>query len=85
MTRLAKIQYNTAGVLDTVLHSNGAETYFETVTPLWEQWLRERHRSVPDMRIVWGKGVEGDEGVEGGWGRLCQGQVGAGEGLVFWM
>lgn len=53
MTRLAKIQYNTAGVLDTVLHSNSAEThFFETVTTLWEQWLCERHRSVLDMRIV---------------------------------
>lgn len=83
MSRLGKVQYNTSGVQDTVMQLNGAEAYFDTISPLWDQWLRSRHRSIPDMRIVWGKGISGADGVEGGWQRLCQGLVGGGEGLVY--
>lgn len=83
MSRFGKVQYNTSGVQDTVMQLNGAATYFDTVTQLWDQWLRNRHRSIPDMRIVWGKGISGADGIEGGWQRLCQGLVDGGEGLVY--
>lgn len=83
MSRLGKVQYNTSGVQDTVMQLNGAGTYFDTVTPLWDKWLRNQSRSIPDMRIVWGKGISGADGIEGGWQRLCQGLVGGGEGLVY--
>ncbi|KAL5353806.1 hypothetical protein ACLOAV_001848 [Pseudogymnoascus australis] len=65
MSRFGKVQYNTSGVQDTVMQLNGAATYFDTVTQLWDQWLRNRHRSIPDMRIVWGKGISGADGIEG--------------------
>lgn len=83
MLRLGKVQFNASGVQDTVMQFNGAEAYFDHITPLWNQWERTRHRSIPDMQIVWGKGISGAGGVEGGWERLCQGRVGAEEGLVY--
>ena len=83
MSRLGKVQYNTSGVQDTVMQSVGAESYFSTLNPLWNQWLRDRPRSVPDLQIEWGKGTSGAGGIEGGWKRLCQGQVSADEGLVY--
>jgi hypothetical protein len=83
MLRLSKVQYNTSGVQDVAMQLNGAEAYFNTVTQLWDQWVRDRHRSIPDMRVVWGKGISGTDGIEGGWKRLCQGQVDPQEGLVY--
>ncbi|KFY46199.1 hypothetical protein V494_00551 [Pseudogymnoascus sp. VKM F-4513 (FW-928)] len=83
MSRLGKVQYNTSGVKDTVMQLNGAGAYFDTFNPLWDQWLRNQQRSIPDMRIVWGKGISGADGLEGGWQRLCQGLVDGEEGLVY--
>ncbi|CAI7590887.1 unnamed protein product [Penicillium glandicola] len=85
MAELGKVQYNTSGVQDTILESVGPETYFATRGAQWEKWLDERHLSVPGMQILLGRGVSGPDGVEGGWDRLCHGQVGAEEGLVYKM
>ncbi|KGO46291.1 Protein of unknown function DUF2855 [Penicillium expansum] len=82
MEELGKVQYNTSGVQDTVLESVGPEAYFATRDAQWEKWLDERHLSEPGLQIVFGSGVSG---VEGGWDRLCRGQVGAEEGLVYKM
>ena len=85
MSRLGKIQYNTSGVQGTVMQSIGAEFYFSTLDSLWDQWLRDRPLSMPDLRLDWGHGISGAGGIEGGWTRLCQGRVGAEEGLVYRM
>jgi hypothetical protein len=85
MAELGKIQYNTSGVQDTVLESVDPEAYFETKNKLWDQWLDTRHLSVPGMQIVFGSGVSGADGIEGGWERLCHGEVGSEEGLVYKM
>ncbi|KAJ5520930.1 hypothetical protein N7463_001383 [Penicillium fimorum] len=81
--KLGKVQYNTSGVQDTILDSVDLEAYFKTRTTQWERWLDERHLSVPGKQIVFGRGVSGANGVEGGWERLCHGQVGGDEGLVY--
>ncbi|KAJ5193363.1 hypothetical protein N7449_009505 [Penicillium cf. viridicatum] len=83
MTELGKVQYNTSGVQDTILETVGPEAYFEIRGAQWEKWLDERHLSEPGTKIVFGSGVSGADGVEGGWERLCHGQVGAEEGLVY--
>ena len=83
MSRLGKVQFNASDVQGVVMELRGAEAYFNTVSSLWDQWLSDRYRSIPDMRIVWGKGISGADGIEGGWERLCQGRVGAEEGLVY--
>jgi hypothetical protein len=82
VAELGKVQFNTSGVQDTVIERMGHEAYFAMKDERWNEWLSERHLSVPGMQIVWGKGVSGD-GIEKGWERLCQGQVGAEEGLVY--
>ncbi|KAJ5971383.1 uncharacterized protein N7479_001301 [Penicillium vulpinum] len=83
--KLGKVQYNTSGVQDTILESVGPEAYFATKAVQWEKWLDDRHLSVPGKQIVFGHGVSGADGIEGGWDRLCQGQVRAEEGLVYKM
>ena len=83
MAELGKVLFNTSGVQDTILESVGAEAYFATKSAQWEKWLDVRHLSEPGMKIVFGSGVSGAGGVEGGWERLCHGQVGAEEGLVY--
>ncbi|KAJ5306868.1 hypothetical protein PENANT_c003G02266 [Penicillium antarcticum] len=82
VVELGKIPFNTSGVQDTVIERMGPEEYFATKDARWEEWLSERHLSVPGMEIVWGTGISGD-GIEKGWERLCRGQVGAEEGLVY--
>ena len=83
MAQLGKVQYNTSGVQDAVMRADGAEAYFDQLTHRWDEYYRARGASAPDMRITWGEGVSGDRGVEGGWERLCKGQVGGDEGLVY--
>jgi hypothetical protein len=85
MARLGKVQYNTSGVQDTILETCDPEAYFAKRSAKWEKWLDDRHLSVPGKQVVFGRGVSGAEGVEGGWERLCHGQVGADEGLVYKM
>ena len=85
MEELGKVQFNTSGVQDTILESVGPEAYFATKDEQWAKWLDDRHLSVPGMQIVFGSGVSGADGVEGGWDRLCHGQVRAEEGLVYKM
>ncbi|KAJ5622507.1 hypothetical protein N7528_005739 [Penicillium herquei] len=83
MTRLGKIQCNTSGMQDSAIDSLGVETFFQAITASWEKLLNERHSWAPDLKIVWGHGISGDRGIEGGWTRLCRGEVGAEEALVY--
>jgi hypothetical protein len=85
IAELGKVQYNTSGVQDTVLESMDQEAYFTTQKKFWEQWLDRRQLNAPGMEIVMGSGVSGTDGVEGGWERLCHGEVRPEEGLVYKM
>ncbi|KAJ5124856.1 Protein of unknown function DUF2855 [Penicillium bovifimosum] len=85
MEKLGKVQFNTSGVQDTILASGDVEGYFKRRSARWEKWLDERHLSVPGMEIVFGKGVLSAGGIEGGWEKLCNGQVAPEEGLVYKM
>ncbi|KAJ5708531.1 hypothetical protein N7488_008332 [Penicillium malachiteum] len=83
MTRLGKIQCNTSGMQDSAIDSLGVEKFFQTISASWEKLLNERHSWAPDLKIVLGHGISGDRGIEGGWTRLCRGEVGAEEALVY--
>ncbi|KAJ5781097.1 hypothetical protein N7457_006257 [Penicillium paradoxum] len=85
MAKLGKVQYNTSSVQDTILESKDVAAYFAIRDAEWKKWLDDRHLSVPGMQISFGHGVSGDDGVEGGWEKLCNGQVGPEEGLVYKM
>jgi Protein of unknown function (DUF2855) len=83
LSRLKKIQYNASAVQTAAMEISGTDTYFHTLTSLWLLWLENRHQFVPDLQILWGKGVSGADGIEGGWEKLCQGKVNPDEGLVY--
>lgn len=85
MVQLGKIQFNTSGVRDTLMESMSRAKFFKVLNEAWRQWLADRPTSVPDMNLVWGKGVSGADGLEGGWNTLCQGQVKAEEAMVYTM
>ncbi|KAF9884958.1 hypothetical protein FE257_000868 [Aspergillus nanangensis] len=85
MQAMGKIQYNTSGIQDTLIEREGAGAYFGKVSQRWEQWLDERDSVVPDMHVVWGEGIAGENGIQGGWQRLATGSVRPEEGLIYTM
>jgi hypothetical protein len=85
MQKIGKIQFNTSGVRDSAVELTSAQDYYGHVQPVWEDWMRISHEITPDIQITLGRGVSGDDGIEKGWSRLCQGSVGTQEGLVYTM
>jgi hypothetical protein len=83
MQSLGKIQYNTSGIQDTIIDREGAATYFEKVSRRWKEWLADRASAIPDMQLVWGQGIDGENGIYGGWEKLSNGAVRPEEGLVY--
>ncbi|GFF44991.1 hypothetical protein IFM46972_07684 [Aspergillus udagawae] len=83
MQSLGKIQYNTSGIQDTIIEREGAATYFGKVSRRWKGWLTDRASAIPDMHLVWGQGIDEENGIYGGWERLSNGQVRPEEGLVY--
>jgi hypothetical protein len=83
MQSQGKIQYNTSGVQDTVIKREGAARYFGKVSSRWKEWLADRASAIPDMQLVWGQGIAGENGIYGGWERLSNGEVRPEEGLVY--
>ncbi|PLN74647.1 hypothetical protein BDW42DRAFT_58249 [Aspergillus taichungensis] len=83
MISLGKIQYNTSGIQDTVINREGAATYFRKISHNWKDWLAHRASAIPDMRLVYGQGIAGDNGIYGGWERLSNGEARPEQGLVY--
>ncbi|KAB8236846.1 uncharacterized protein BDW43DRAFT_307861 [Aspergillus alliaceus] len=81
--QLGKIQSNASGAQDAAIEPDGPKEYFTRIHRRWEQWLDDRASTVPDRRLVWGKGVTGTEGLDGGWDRLTKGDVRPDEALVY--
>ncbi|PIG89900.1 hypothetical protein AARAC_003524 [Aspergillus arachidicola] len=83
MKALGMIQSNASTTRDTAIELDGPEAFFDRMNLRWKQWLDDRASTVPDMRLVWGKGVAGTEGMYGGWERLIKGDVRPEEALVY--
>ena len=83
MKSLAKIQYNTAGIIDSLVISQGAEALHTELDSTLEKFMNERHLSMPDLNLVWKDGVNGGDGIEEGWDLLCNGKVGANEAYLY--
>ncbi|PWY76049.1 hypothetical protein BO94DRAFT_627133 [Aspergillus sclerotioniger CBS 115572] len=83
MGELGMINFNTSPVLDAVLEVRDSEKVFEVLSERWNHWLENRQLVAPDLHLVWGKGVVGPEGIEGGWDLLCQSKVKPDEALVY--
>jgi hypothetical protein len=78
-----KVQMNTSSVQDCALQIQEPKAYFDELHQRWKQWLDNREAAAPDLRLIWGDGIAGTSGVEGGWDALCQGKVKPEEGLVY--
>lgn len=80
---LGKIQYNTSGIEDSLIETMGIGSFYKMQDAKGKQVLEDRQQWLPGVEIVWGRGVCGTSGIEGAWDRLCQGQVGSEEALVY--
>ncbi|KAK3058288.1 hypothetical protein LTR09_001366 [Extremus antarcticus] len=66
-----RIQMNTTEVRDVMMERDGAGKYFEGLDAAWDRYRQSS--VVSDMKLQLGKGIDGDEGFEGGWTRICDG------------
>lgn len=83
MQSMGKIQFNASGVQDTLIDRDGAATYFGKISRSWKVWLADRDSAIPDMHLVRGQDIAGENGIYGGWERLTHGAVRPEEGLVY--
>lgn len=63
----------------------GRQAYYDDLQANWEEWISKRERNIPDLKLIWGRSVSGEQGIEAGWDRLADGNVAPDEGLVYRM
>ena len=68
-----RVQMNASGIRDALMKQDGAEKYFEDLNKAWDQFIKGE--SAKDLKLEIGTGVKGDDGLEGGWTRLCNGNI----------
>lgn len=81
--QLGFIQVNTSPIQEAALSIIEPKQYFGELEKRWDQWLTHRESAAPDLRLVWGKGISGEQGLEGGWESLCRSQAKPNEALVY--
>ncbi|GIZ48894.1 hypothetical protein CKM354_001193700 [Cercospora kikuchii] len=75
-----RIQMNTAGIQDVAIAKMGAEKFFAEKDEACRDFLE--HGGPKGLELQWGEGVNGQNGIEGGWRMLCDGKAGH-VGLVY--
>lgn len=83
LQRLGKTLCNTADILDQVIASCGKQAYHDELRSNWEEWVSSKERHIPDLELVWGRGVSGESGVHAGWDRVTNGSIAPHESLVY--
>lgn len=84
--RLGLVQSNASGQRSAAIEKLGAERVFGDSDREFQRVVRETKDAegrVLGVKMVVGKGVKGEDGIEGGWRRICDGSVGGAEGLVY--
>ncbi|PYI17266.1 hypothetical protein BO99DRAFT_404436 [Aspergillus violaceofuscus CBS 115571] len=81
--QLGIVQLNTSSIMEAALGVVDHKKFFDEVDERWNHWLVNRESAAPDLRLVWGNGVVGAEGLEGGWESLCKSQLNPEEALVY--
>ncbi|KAF2174081.1 hypothetical protein M409DRAFT_16354 [Zasmidium cellare ATCC 36951] len=76
-----RVQMNMSGIRDRAIELLGAEKVFREGQKYWEGFMKRG--GVEGMRLEWGSGIGGNEGIEGGWTRLCEQAVPSDVGMVF--
>ena len=77
---------NSYSTITSKLHDAGMELYGEAeyladLSREFDRFLE--HDCIEALKPVWGQGMKGPDGVEGGWDRLCAGKMAAATGLVY--
>ncbi|KAL4876351.1 hypothetical protein BJY04DRAFT_200065 [Aspergillus karnatakaensis] len=80
---LNKVQMNTSGVVDTILKAQDPSVFYDGIQKRWDQWVQNREFAAPDLKLVWGEGIVGEKGIEGGWDALTSSKVKPEEALVY--
>ncbi|KAL9597893.1 MAG: hypothetical protein Q9219_004846 [cf. Caloplaca sp. 3 TL-2023] len=75
-----KVPSNASSAREAVIERVGADRYFEGLEEAFEEILRKGGLG---LEVELGRGMVGDEGVEGGWRRLCEGCVEGRKGLAY--
>ncbi|KAL3461028.1 hypothetical protein BJX64DRAFT_300375 [Aspergillus heterothallicus] len=78
-----KVQLNTSPIISAAFELQGAVKVFAGLEEHWDHWVKNQQAVAPDLKIVWGEGVVGEKGIEGGWTRLTKGGVRPEEALVY--
>lgn len=76
-----RVQMNMSGIRDRAIELLGAEKVFDEGQIYWEGFMKRG--GLEGMRLEWGSGIGGNEGLEGGWTRLCEQAVPSDVGMVF--
>ncbi|KAK3703052.1 hypothetical protein LTR37_014663 [Vermiconidia calcicola] len=76
---MTNVRMNATAVRDAVMTRDGAEEYFKELPQAWNDFSKSQ--MVSDLQLVLGAGCAGNEGLEGGWMKLCESKV-AGDSIL---
>ena len=77
----ARVQINTSGVRDTAMDIFGPSKFFESYDNAWKAFIDRGNTN--KMKLVLGRGVEGEGGLEGGYQKLLNQAVPPNVGLAY--
>ncbi|KAL4924813.1 DUF2855 family protein [Aspergillus undulatus] len=80
---LNKQQFNTSPVVESAIRLTGMAKYQQELQHRFNLLLESRDSVAPDLRLVWGQGITGKDGLEGGWDALSASQVKPDEALLY--
>ncbi|KAI9712055.1 MAG: hypothetical protein M1820_001764 [Bogoriella megaspora] len=75
------IQMNTSPLYEAAKAQMGAQNFFDLQGQGWQGFVERGNLN--GLKLVLGEGIEGDKGIEGGWERVCKGNLGGGVSLSF--
>lgn len=75
---LTTAQVNASGIRDAVIGLLGEKEYFTSAAKAWDEY--KKTLPATGMRLIWGEGMQE---LGNGWEKLCRGEVGPEDGLVF--
>lgn len=78
---MTNVRMNATAVRDAVMMRDGAEEYFKELPGAWKSFTKSQ--IVSDLQLVFGAGCTGDEGLEGGWTKLCESKVAGNSVLAY--
>ncbi|KAK4548783.1 hypothetical protein LTR36_008556 [Oleoguttula mirabilis] len=68
-----RYQMNTSALRDVLVERKGAEAFWKEVSQAWDRFVERGN--LEEVKLVWSEGIEGDNGIEDGWEKLCRGEV----------